>query len=107
MPGPGVGYLPTMADNTTGFEHISTDDLRERAVVLARKRWDLRFFWKLLGLIPAGEAAAGHMESSQASVAQASGLFFEALSAEDDPELQEALRPVYVQYLVDNENEEE
>lgn len=103
MPGPGGGYLPTMGDNVSGFEHISTDDLRERAVELARKRWDLRFFWRLLSLIPAAEAAAGHMDSSEASVAQASGLFFEALSAEDDPELQEALRPVYVQYLVDNE----
>lgn len=91
-----------MDHNTTGFEHISTDDLRERAVELARRRWDLRFFWKLLGLIPAAEAAAGNTDASEASVAQASGLLYEALSAENDPKVQEALRPVYAQYLADH-----
>ncbi|MCY9787651.1 hypothetical protein KIK06_27615 [Nocardiopsis sp. EMB25] len=81
------------------FEQISTDDLRDRAVELARKRWDVRFFWRLLGLIPAAEAVAGNMEASEASVAQASGFLYEALSVETDPKVQEALRPVYVEYL--------
>ncbi|MBR8745333.1 hypothetical protein [Nocardiopsis sp. MG754419] len=92
-----------MGDNVSGFEHISTDDLRERAVDLARQRWDVRFFWKLLGLIPAAEAAAGNTNASEASVAQASGLLYEALSAESDPNVQEAMRPVYIQYLVDHD----
>ena len=103
----GCGYLPGMDDNTTGFEHISTDDLRDRAVELARRRWDVRFFWRLLGLLPAAEAVAGNNEASEASVAQASGFLYEALAAESDPKVQEALRPVYVQYLADHEAAEE
>ncbi|WP_017590674.1 hypothetical protein [Nocardiopsis ganjiahuensis] len=91
-----------MDDHVTGFEQISTDELRERAVELARQRWDVRFFWRLLGLIPAAEAAAGNMDASEASVAQASGLLYEALSSESDPEVQEVLRPVYVEYLTEH-----
>ncbi|WP_159945719.1 MULTISPECIES: hypothetical protein [unclassified Nocardiopsis] len=91
-----------MGDDVTEFDQISTEELRERAFELARKRWDLRFFWRLLGLLPAAEAAAGNEEASEASVAQASGLVYEALSAETDPRVQEALRPVYVQYLLEH-----
>ncbi|NKZ02112.1 hypothetical protein [Nocardiopsis alborubida] len=91
-----------MGDDVTEFDQTSTEDLRDRAVELARQRWDLRFFWRLLRLIPAAEAAAGNEEASEASVAQLSGFVYEALSAEADPEVQEALRPVYVQYLLDH-----
>ncbi|MEU5859504.1 hypothetical protein ABZ799_29675 [Nocardiopsis dassonvillei] len=91
-----------MGDDVTEFDQTSTEDLRDRAVELARQRWDLRFFWRLLRLIPAAEAAAGNEEASEASVAQLSGFVYEALSAEADPDVQEALRPVYVQYLLDH-----
>ncbi len=91
-----------MDDHVTGFEQSSTDDLRERAVELARRRWDVRFFWRLLALIPAAEAVAGNMDASEASVAQTSGLLYEALSEESDPEVQEALRPVYIEYLTEH-----
>jgi hypothetical protein len=91
-----------MDDHVTGFEQTSTEDLRERAVELARRRWDVRFFWRLLGLIPAAEAVAGNREASEASVAQASGFLYEALSSENDPRVQEALRPVYIEYLTEH-----
>ncbi|MDE3721779.1 MULTISPECIES: hypothetical protein [Nocardiopsis] len=85
------------------LDRLDTDELRERAVELARQQWDLRFFWKLLGLIPAAQAIAGNQEASDASVAQLSGFVYEALSAENDPEVQEALRPVYIDYLRERE----
>lgn len=91
-----------MGDDVTEFDQISTEDLREHAVELARRHWDLRFFWRILGLIPAAQAAAGNEGASEASVAQLSGFLYEALSAETDPEVQEALRPVYVQYLLEH-----
>ncbi|XKK37397.1 hypothetical protein HFP72_21410 [Nocardiopsis sp. ARC36] len=94
-----------MGDDATEFDRTSTEDLRDRAVELARQRWDLRFFWRLLGLVPAAEAAAGNDRASEASVAQLSGFVYEALSAETDPGVQEALRPVYVQYLLDHGEE--
>lgn len=91
-----------MDDHVTEFEQTSTEDLRERAVELARRRWDVRFFWRLLGLIPAAEAVAGNRQASEASVAQASAFLYEALSAESDPGVQEALRPVYIEYLTEH-----
>lgn len=94
-----------MGENVTGFEHTSTKDLRESAVELARRRWDLRFFWRVLSLIPAAEAAAGNEEASEASVAQASTYLYEVLSAETDPDVQEALRPVYIDYLTTHGDE--
>ncbi|MFJ9558411.1 hypothetical protein ACIRPH_31775 [Nocardiopsis sp. NPDC101807] len=94
-----------MGDDAAEFDRTSTEDLRDRAVELARQRWDLRFFWRLLGLVPAAEAAAGNDGASEASVAQLSGFVYEALSAETDPGVQEALRPVYVQYLLDHGEE--
>lgn len=103
MAGSGTGIFPTMGDDVTEFDQTSTEDLRDRAVELARRTWDLAFFWRVLSLVPAAEAAAGNREASEASVAQLSGLVHEALSAESDPRVQEALRPVYVQYLLKHE----
>ena len=88
-----------MEDNETEFDHISTEKLHEDAVELARHRWDVGFFWKVLRMLPAAEAAAGRQEASEASVAQLSGLLYEAFSTETDPKVQRALRPVYIDYL--------
>lgn len=88
-----------MEHDLAELERLNTEELRDRAVALARQRWDVRFFWRLMRMLPAAEAAAGDMEGSQASVAQASGFFYEALAAENDPQVQEALRPVYIDYL--------
>lgn len=96
-----------MGENVTDFEHTSTEDLRENAVELARRRWDLRFFWRVLSLIPAAEAAAGNEEAGEASIAQASTYLYEVLSAETDPEVQEALRPVYIDYLITHSDEKD
>lgn len=88
-----------MGDNETEFDHISTEKLHEDAVELARRRWDVGFFWEVLRMLPAAEAAAGRQGASEASVAQLSGLLYEAFSAETDPKVQGALRPVYIDYL--------
>lgn len=88
-----------MGDNDTEFDHISTEKLHEDAVELARRRWDVGFFWEVLRMLPAAEAVAGRQEASEASIAQLSGLLYEAFSAETDPKVQGALRPVYISYL--------
>ncbi|TQN32962.1 hypothetical protein FHX37_2951 [Haloactinospora alba] len=88
------------------LDRLTTEELRDRAVALARHRWDVRFFWRLLTYLPAAEAGAGRLEASDATVAQASGLFHEALASEDDPQVQEALRPLYIDYLSNYEEGE-
>jgi len=92
-----------MGENVTDFEHTSTEDLRDRALELARRKWDVRFFWQILSMIPAAEAAAGNEEAGEASIAQTSAYLYEVLSTETDPDVQEALRPVYIQYLIDHD----
>jgi hypothetical protein len=91
-----------MSDELTALDRLPATELRERAVALARRRWDVAFFWRLLQSLPAAEAAAGNLEASEAGVAQASGLFYDALGADDDPRVQEALRPIYVDYLTEH-----
>ncbi|QBI52411.1 hypothetical protein [Streptomonospora litoralis] len=91
-----------MSEDLSSLEQLETHELRDRAVSLARHRWDVRFFWRLLEMLPAADAAAGNMEASEAGVAQASGLFQEAVTAEEDPEVQDALRPVYIDYLTEH-----
>ncbi|RNL78084.1 hypothetical protein [Halostreptopolyspora alba] len=95
-----------MSIDPGSLDQLSTKELRQRAVALARHRWDVGFFWRLLRTLPAAEAAVGHLDHSDASVAQASGLFHEALAAENDPDVQVALRPIYIDYLVEHADEE-
>ncbi len=95
-----------MGINPASLEELSTEDLRERAVVRARHRWDVAFFWQLLRTLPAAEAAVGHLDRSDASVTQAAGLFHEALAADNDPDVQAALRPIYIDYLTEHPEDE-
>ena len=87
------------------LERLETHELRDNAISLARRRWDIRFFWRLLETLPAADAAAGNLEASEAGAAQASGLFYEALSAEENTAVQDALRPVFIDYLVNHDEE--
>ncbi|WP_052810267.1 hypothetical protein [Streptomonospora alba] len=94
-------------DETVSLERLETHELRDRAVALARRRWDIRFFWRLLELLPAVEAAAGNLEAGEAGVAQASGLFYDALGAQEDPRVQEQLRPIFFDYLAKHDDSAE
>ncbi|GAA4908877.1 hypothetical protein [Streptomonospora salina] len=90
----------TSGDDDRGtLERLETHELRDRAVAVARHRWDVSFFWRLLRLLPAAEAAAGNLEAGEAGAAQASGLFYDALGADEDPRVQEELRPIFIDYL--------
>ncbi|MDS1270307.1 hypothetical protein RIF23_08370 [Lipingzhangella sp. LS1_29] len=87
-------------DAADALDQLPTRELHDRAVALARRRWDLGFLWQLLRTLPAAEAAAGHMDASKAGVTYLSGLISEVLATrEGDDELLEALRPFYIDYL--------
>lgn len=81
-------------------DRLDTDALRERAVSLARSRWDVGYLWELISSIPTAEAAAGRPEAGAAGLDKASALFGQLLAErEGDTELREALRPLYLAYL--------
>jgi hypothetical protein len=84
------------------LEKLSTKDLQERAFQVARRRLDVRFFWNLLEMTPAAEAAAGHEGEAQADVLSLSERVADVVNP-DSAEEAEAFRPIYIEYLVEHE----
>ena len=77
---------------------LSTQELHDRAVRRAERHLDVRFFWSLLQLIPAAEAARGDKGEADFDIQSSKGLIKDALHS-GDGELGEALRPVFIDYL--------
>lgn len=84
------------------LERLSTEELRDRAFRVARRRLDVGFFWNLLETTPAAEAAAGHEGEADADILSLSERVADAVNP-DTPEEAEAFRPVYIDYLLRNE----
>ena len=84
-----------MADD---LDKLSTHELHDRAVRRAERHLDLKFFWSLLQLIPAAEAASGDQGEADYDIQSSKGLISDALHS-GDGELGEAMRPVFVDYL--------
>ncbi|WP_133743564.1 hypothetical protein [Actinorugispora endophytica] len=82
------------------LDGLDTNELRERAVSLARSRWDVGYLWELVQRIPAAEVIAGRPEAGETGANKASSLFSELIAErEGDERLREALRPLYLDYL--------
>jgi hypothetical protein len=90
-----------MSDETPGtaeLENLSTKELHDRAMGLAKQRRDVGFLWDLLRSIPAAAAAMG--DHQRASFDMLHGLsLLEEFTHAGEGELAEALRPVYLEYL--------
>jgi hypothetical protein len=83
---------------TDDLEKLSTHALHDRAVHRAEKHLDVKFFWSLLEIIPAAEAARGDMGESDFDIESSKGLIKDAVHSGDGG-LGEALRPVFLDYL--------
>jgi hypothetical protein len=85
---------------TTGedLDKLSTRELHDRAVRRAERHLDVRFFWDLLELIPAAEAASGDTGEADYDIQFSKGLISDAVHS-GDGKLGEALRPVFIDYL--------
>ncbi|HEY4452609.1 MAG TPA: hypothetical protein VGN13_13560 [Solirubrobacteraceae bacterium] len=84
-----------MADT---LDDLSTQELHDRAVRRAERHLDVGFFWSLLKLIPAAEAASGEQGEADYDIQSSKGLIIDALRS-GDGQLGEALRPVFIDYL--------
>lgn len=80
------------------LDKLSTHELHDRAVRRAERHLDMKFFWELLELIPAAEAASGDTGEADYDIQSSKGLISDALHS-GDGQLGEALRPVFVDYL--------
>ena len=87
------------------FETLSSKQLHDRAVRLAEHRMDLLFLWRLVKAIPVAEAAAGDLDKAEADVGV--GDLVPLLNDLDHAgvgELGDALRPMYIEYLMEHEH---
>ena len=85
----------------TTFEELDalpTRELHDRAVKRAEHRLDVKFFWRLLQLIPAAETISGDEGEGDYDIQSSKGLISDAVHS-GDGKLGEALRPVFIDYL--------
>jgi hypothetical protein len=80
------------------FERLSSAELHDLAVSYAKKHVDVRFFWELMKLMPAAEAAAGDFDEAEADVMRLSS-HVDDVTESGRGEVAEMLRPFYVEYL--------
>jgi hypothetical protein len=80
------------------LEQLSSRELHDLAVRHARRHADIRFFWHLMEVLPAAQAAAGDLREAEADVAQMSAHLNDITDA-GRGEVAELLRPFYIDYL--------
>jgi hypothetical protein len=84
-----------------GLEQLSSEELHDIAVKRARKHLDAKFFWNLMKVLPAAEAAAGEWEDAENDVQRMSG-HLDDITDSGRGEVAENLRPFYLEYLRDH-----
>jgi hypothetical protein len=80
------------------LDELSSAELHDLAISRARKHLDVKFFWRLLELLPAAEASAGNVAEAQNDVLKLSA-HVNDLTESGRGEVAEALRPFYLNYL--------
>lgn len=80
------------------LQRLSSKELHDRALRVARDRTDAGFLWELLKALPVAEAAIGDEERSKIDILRPLALINDFFDA-DEGELGEALRPLYLDYL--------
>ncbi len=80
------------------LERLSSKELHDLAVSRAKRHLDVRFFWRLMELLPVAEAAAGELREAEADVATISAHIDDVTDAGRD-EIADQLRPFYLDYL--------
>jgi hypothetical protein len=81
-----------------GLDQLTSEELHDLAVKRARNHLDARFFWRLMKLLPAAEAAAGEWEDVEADVQRMSAHIDDVTDA-GRGEVADNLRPFYIEYL--------
>jgi hypothetical protein len=81
-----------------GLEPLSSEELHALAVSYAKRHLDVRFFWELMRLLPAAEAAAGEMDEAEADVMRLGAHVDDLTDAGREP-IVDMMRPFYIEYL--------
>jgi hypothetical protein len=81
------------------LDALSSRELHDLAVRRALHHVDVEFLWELLRAIPAAEASEGHSIEAGRDVTHLSVLIDDAIDS-GEGDAAEALRPLYLDYLV-------
>jgi hypothetical protein len=81
-----------------GLERLSSKELHDLAVRYAKRHLDVRFFWQLMQLLPAAEAAAGELDEAGEDVMRLSA-HVDDITEAGRGETAEMMRPFYLEYL--------
>lgn len=87
-----------MSDAPDELDALSTQELHDRAIHRAERHLDVKFFWRLLQLIPSAQTAIGDEGEADYDIQSSKGLIKDALHS-GEGELGEAMRPVFLEYL--------
>jgi hypothetical protein len=83
------------------LEQLSTKELHDRAIEVAKRHLDVGFLWRLLEALPVAEEAIGDEPRSKIDIVRPLALVNDFLEA-GEGRLGEALRPMYIEYLVEH-----
>lgn len=83
---------------TDTLDQLSSEQLHALSVQHAKHHLDARFFWRLMKLLPAAEAAAGEWEEVENDVQRMSAHLDDVTDA-GRGEVADNLRPFYLEYL--------
>lgn len=84
------------------LDKLSSHELHSLAVRRALHHVDVEFFWQLLRAIPAAEASEGHDDEAGRDITKVTALLDDAIGS-GEGDVAEALRPLYLDYLVKHE----
>jgi hypothetical protein len=80
------------------LESLSSQQLHDLAVSHAKRHLDVRFFWNLVRVLPAAEAAAGELDEAENDVMRLSA-HVDDVTESGEGEVADLLRPFYIDYL--------
>ena len=90
--------MTTVVPSREELDQLSSAELHDRAMHVAKHRADVRFLWRLLQALPDAEASTGHIDDANADV-QFLHAHLDDLRKSGEGDIADALRPLYIDYL--------
>ena len=81
------------------LDALPSHELHDLAVRRALHHADMEFLWELLRALPAAEAVEGHPQHAGTDITKVWALIADAIDS-GEGDIAEALRPLYIDYLL-------
>jgi hypothetical protein len=84
------------------LERWPTKELHDRAIDRAKHHLDVGFLWELVKALPVAEEVIGEDDRSKIDIARPLALLNDFLYETDSGKIGDALRPLFVDYLMEH-----